>query len=167
MVGHDRVYLVEIVKFMFILIVSVLSVYLSNFTPRSIETYRRINTNNNIISWCDVHVGWVEDSCLSQVISSSFLPFPLVCIWPFIVFLLRFASELSWMVIPVVVLPRSVFISKYSKASRDTDISCTDLENAQLWIGSKKFWDAHFLIDWYLRCMDFWEARIFEKYGFW
>ena len=49
---------------------------------------------------------WVEDSCLSRVISSSFLP-PLVCIWPFIVFLLRFASELSWMVIPVVVLPRS------------------------------------------------------------
>ena len=48
----------------------------------------------------------------------------------------------------------------YSKASRYTASSCTDLDNARFWIGSKKPWDARFLINCYLRCTFFWEARI-------
>ena len=32
----------------------------------------------------------------------------------------------------------------YSKASKYTASSCTDLDNARFWIGSKKFWDARF-----------------------
>ena len=39
----------------------------------------------------------------------------------------------------------------YSKASRYTASSCTDLDNARFWIGSKNIWDAHFL-NCYLRC---------------
>ena len=34
----------------------------------------------------------------------------------------------------------------YSKASRYTASSCTDLDSARFWIGSKKPWDARFLI---------------------
>ena len=37
----------------------------------------------------------------------------------------------------------------YSEASRYTASSCTDLDNARFWIGSKKIWDA----------------RIFERHG--
>ena len=33
----------------------------------------------------------------------------------------------------------------YSKASRYTASSCTDLDNTRFWIGSKNFWDARFL----------------------
>ena len=40
--------------------------------------------------------------------------------------------------------------SEYSRASRYTASSCTDLDNARFWIGSKKIWDARFLINCYL-----------------
>jgi hypothetical protein len=47
----------------------------------------------------------------------------------------------------------------YSKASRYTASSCTDLAGARFWIGSKNIWDARFctflhvfLINEYLRC---------------
>ena len=39
--------------------------------------------------------------------------------------------------------PISMFFT-YSKASRYTASSCTDLDSARFWIGSKKIWDARF-----------------------
>ena len=49
----------------------------------------------------------------------------------------------------------------YSKASKYTASSCTDLDNEHFWSESKKNWDARFLINSYLKCMDFWEAWVF------
>ena len=51
-------------------------------------------------------------------------------------------------------------LNEYSKASRYTASSCTDLDNARFCIGSKKQWDARFLKNCCLRCTFFWEARI-------
>ena len=58
----------------------------------------------------------------------------------------------------------------YSKASRYTASSCTDLDNARFWIGSKKIWEARFLtkkiwearflINCYLRCMFFYRLLL-------
>ena len=36
----------------------------------------------------------------------------------------------------------STYFWRYSKASRYTASSCTDLDNAHFWIGSKKIWDT-------------------------
>ena len=51
------------------------------------------------------------------------------------------------------------FILFYSKASRYTASSCTDLDSTRFWIGSKKPWDARFLINCYEMHV-FWEERI-------
>ena len=51
--------------------------------------------------------------------------------------------------------------STYSKASRYTASSCTDLDSARFWIGSKKPWEARFFIFLSL------DTRIFEMHGFW
>ena len=67
----------------------------------------------------------------------------------------------------------------YSRASRYTTSSCTDLDNVRFWIGSKKIWDTRFwsiLLEkheffiffpkFFLRCTFFdkltWDARIFD-----
>ena len=74
-------------------------------------------------------------------------------------------------------------ISNYSRASRYTASSCTDLDNARFEVGPKifevhvfdefyfrctnfwlffpkHFWDSIFLINCYLRCTDFWFCPI-------
>ena len=81
----------------------------------------------------------------------------------------------------------SIGQSIYSRASRYTASSCTDLDNARFWIGSKKFWDTRFLMNFiwdarifdffpkifwdarffincYLRCTNFWDARFSLSY---
>ena len=54
---------------------------------------------------------------------------------------------------------------EYSKASRYTASSCTDLDSTRFWIGSKKPWDARFLINCYEMHV-FWEARILKNIVF-
>ena len=44
----------------------------------------------------------------------------------------------------------------YSKALRYTASSCTDLDNARFWIGSKKIWDARIYVVKTLNCTVFW-----------
>ena len=57
-------------------------------------------------------------------------------------------------------------VQYYSKASRYTASSCTDLDHARFWIGSKKIWDTRFFdkLTWdariFLFCpKNFWDAR--------
>ena len=50
---------------------------------------------------------------------------------------------------------------EYSRASRYTAISCTDLDNARFWIGSKTFWDARFFDKLLLEMHEFLRSTIF------
>ena len=59
---------------------------------------------------------------------------------------------------------RREFPCKYSKASRYTASSCTDLDNARFWIGSKKIWDARIYVVRTFRYTNFWDARFFFSY---
>ena len=58
---------------------------------------------------------------------------------------------------------------RYSKASRYTTSSCTDLDNAHFWIGSQKIWDARFfelLLEMHvfeIGSKKIWDARFYSK----
>ena len=55
-------------------------------------------------------------------------------------------------------------LPQYSRASRYTASSCTDLDNARFWIESKKTWDARIYVVSTFRCTNFWAALFFLSY---
>ena len=55
-------------------------------------------------------------------------------------------------------LDDSYFHSMYSKASRYTASSCTDLAGAHFWIGSKKIWDERIYVVKTLSSTVFWSS---------
>ena len=71
-------------------------------------------------------------------------------------------------------LSMTLLFLKYSKASRYTTSSCTDLDSARFWIGSKNTWESRFLIffSWdtcFCTFFDKWvlEMHVFDKMSTW
>ena len=93
------------------------------------------------------------DLDFSQV-SANFTAFAKVCRLLYILYCLLLLLLIA------LLLMRNSFPSQFSKASRYTASSCTDLAGVRFWIGSKKIWDERSYV------VKPWAARFFDHLDF-